>query len=82
LNQNLQNQLDQGQQLFGVAMQKAIVSCAAKALGQNMLQYQPQEVFALEATAAGFSGTAFDVSEGDITIKIGHDIVFTDNAPV
>jgi hypothetical protein len=63
-------------------MQKAIVSGAAKALGQNMLQYQPQEVFAFEATAAGFTGTAFDISEGDMAIKIGHDIAFADNAPV
>jgi hypothetical protein len=82
LNQNLKNQLNQGQQLFSLAMQKAIVSGATKAFGQNMLQDQPQEVFALGGAAAGFSGKAFDIFEGDIAIMIGHDIVFADNAPV
>ena len=63
-------------------MQKAIVSGAAKALGQNMLQYQPQEVFALEATVAGFAGTAFDVLKGDTAVLVGDDIIFADDASV
>jgi hypothetical protein len=41
LNQNPQNQLNKGQELFGVAMQKAIVSNPAKAFWQNMLQEKP-----------------------------------------
>jgi hypothetical protein len=82
LNQNLHNQLDQGQQFFGLAMQEAIVSCSTKAFGQNMLQDQPQEVFALYGAVTGFAGAAFDVFEGDIAIMIGHDIVFRDDAPV
>jgi hypothetical protein len=82
LYQNLQNQLNQGQQLLGVAMQKAIISGSTKAFGQNMLQYQPQEVFTFDGAAAGLAGTAFDVFEGDVAILIRHDIAFTDDAPV
>jgi hypothetical protein len=63
-------------------MQKAIVSGSTKACGQNMLQDQPQEVFALDAAVTGFAGTALDVFEGYIAIMIGHDIVLADNAPV
>jgi len=41
LYQNLQDQLNEGQQLFGLAMQEAIVSHPAKAFGQDMLQDKP-----------------------------------------
>jgi len=49
--------LDQGQQLFGVAMQKAIISDAAKIFWQNVLQNEPYEIFAFERAIAGFAGT-------------------------
>ncbi len=63
-------------------MQKPIVSGPAKAFGQHMLQDQPQEVFAFDTAAADLAGTAFGVFECDNAILIGHDIVFTDDAPV
>ena len=63
-------------------MQKAIVSGAAKALGQNVLQDQPQEVFALGGAVTCFAGTAFDVLKGDIAVLVGDDIIFADDAPV
>jgi hypothetical protein len=56
LYQKLQDQLNQGQQLLGVTMQKTIVSGSAKAFGQNMLQGQPQEVFAFDSAAEGLAG--------------------------
>ena len=41
LHQHVQNQLNQKQQLFGVAVQKTVVSDPAKAFWQNMLQDKP-----------------------------------------
>ena len=63
-------------------MQKTIVSGPAKAFGQNMLQDQPEKVFAFDGSVAGLAGAAFDVFESDMAIMIRHDIVFTDYAPV
>ena len=74
--------MNQGQDLFGVAMQEAIVSGPSKAFGQDMLQDKPYEVVAFDGTVERFSGTALDVFEGDIAILIGDDAVFTDDAPV
>jgi hypothetical protein len=63
-------------------MQKAIVSGPAKAFGQNMLQDQPQEVFAVYFAVTGFTGTGFDIFEGDFAILMGDDIVLADDASV
>lgn len=82
LNQNLQDQLNQGQQLLCVAVQEAAVSAPAKAFGQNMLQNKPQEVVAFESTVERFAGTALEVFEGDIAVLIGDDALFADDAPV
>jgi len=82
LYQNLQDQLNQGQELFGIAMQKAIVSSPTEAFWQNMLQDKPQEVFGLAGAVKGFAGTAFDVFKGNVAVSIGDDIVFGDDAPV
>ena len=41
LGHNAQDELHEGESLFGVAMQEAIVSDAAKASGEDVLQYQP-----------------------------------------
>ncbi len=47
-----------------------------------MLLDKPYEVLAFDGTVERFAGTALDVFEGDISILIGDDIVFTDNAPI
>jgi len=74
--------LNEGQQLFGVAMQKAVIADPAKAFGQNVLQHKPQEIFAFERAIAGFAGTAFHILESDVAILTGGVIVFRDDAPV
>ncbi len=81
-NQDLQNHLDQRQQLFGVAMQKPIVSDAAKAFWQNVLQNHPQKVFAIERTIVGFTGTAIDIFKSNAAVLIGDDIIFRNHASV
>ena len=74
--------MDQQQQLFGVAMQKAIISDATKAFWQNVLQNQPQKVFAFERAIVGFAGTAMHIFKSDLAVLIGYDIIFGDDAPV
>ena len=63
-------------------MQEAVVSNPAKAFGQNMLQNKPQEVVAFDGAVERFVGTALDVFEGDISVLIGDDALFADDAPV
>ena len=78
----MQDQLNQGQELFGFTMQEAIVSDPTKGFGQDMLQDKPYEVVAFDGAVEAFAGTAFDVFEGDVAILIGDNIAFTDDAPV
>ena len=78
----MQDQLNKAQQLFCVTVQKTVVSDAAKAFGQNMLQDKPYKVFTFEGAATDFSGTGLDVSEGDVAVLAGDDVAFTDDAPV
>jgi LAS superfamily LD-carboxypeptidase LdcB len=63
-------------------MQETIISDPAKAFGQDMLQDKPQEVVAFEGTVEHFTGTALDVSEGDLAVLMGDDVVLTDDTPV
>ena len=81
-NHDSQYQLDQRQQPFGITVQEAIIPDPAKASGQNVLQHQPQEVFALEGTVQGLARLAFEIAECHLAIAIGNDVVFTDHAAV
>ena len=63
-------------------MQEAIIPDPSKALGQNMLQHQPEEVLALECAISMLSGIAVEVFEGHSSIVIGNDVVFTDHTTV
>jgi hypothetical protein len=63
-------------------MQEAIVSNPAKALGQDMLEDKPQEVLSFDGAVERLAGAALDVSEGDLAVLMGDDVVFTDDTPV
>ena len=85
------DQLHQLQQLFRIAMKKPVIAHPSKALGQNMPQYELQKVLAGKGTIAGVAGLAFGIlacaqrasrSERDLAVLIGHDVFFTDHAPV
>jgi hypothetical protein len=80
--ENPQDPLDQAEQLFGPAVQEAIVSDPAKAFGQDMLQDQPHEVMAPQGAVKGFTAAALDVAEGDLALLMGDDLALTDDAPV
>jgi len=51
LNHDMQNYLNQLQQFFGIAVEKTIVPDPAKPLWQNMLQNEPEKVFAFDGTS-------------------------------
>ena len=82
LNHDLQHKLYECQQLFCIAVQEAVVSDTTKAFGQDVLQNEPQEIFAFQGAVAGFAGAAFGVLESDGAVFIRNDIVFTDDASV
>ena len=82
LKHYMQNHLNQLQNFFSIAVQKAIVSDPTKPFWQNMLQNEPEKVFAFGHTVAGFAAAAFNVFKGDASVLVGDDIFFTDDAPV
>ena len=82
LNHDPQNQLYQRQAFFGIAVQEAVIPDPTKALGQDMLQHQPQEVLTLEGAVQGPARLAFEIPEGHLAVAIGNDVVFTDHAAV
>ena len=79
---DMQDQLNQMQQLFGVAVQKPEIPYPAEPFGENMLEDELQKVLPFTCTIAGFAGFAFRISERNPAVLIGNDIVFTDDAAV
>ena len=63
-------------------MQEPIIPDPSKALGQNMLQHQPEEVLAFERAISGLPGVAVDVLEGYFATFIGNDVAFTDHTTI
>ena len=63
-------------------MQEPVIPDPSKALGQNMLQHQPEKVFALECSVLRLAGVAVNVFEGHSAVVIGNDVVFTDHTTV
>lgn len=47
-----------------------------------MLQDEPEEVFAFKRSIATYSGAAFHIPEDDVSMLVGDDIIFTDDASV
>ena len=81
-NHNPQYKLHQRQQFFSITVQEAIIPDPAKALGQNMLQHQPQKVFALEDSVLRVARFPFGIAVRHLACLIGNDILFADNAAV
>ncbi len=57
-------------------MQEPIIPDPSKALGQNMLQHQPEEVLTFERAISTLSGVAVDIPEGYFATFIGNDVAF------
>lgn len=79
---DVQDQLDQKQQLFCVAMQKTEISGSSKSFGKNMLQDKMQKGLPVQGTIADLSGFAFCVPESYPAILIDNDVVFTDDTGI
>ncbi|PIE48154.1 MAG: hypothetical protein CSA42_00440 [Gammaproteobacteria bacterium] len=52
INKNVENHLYQGEQFFGIAMDKAVIHCSSKSTRQYMTHEQVQEIFSLKGSAA------------------------------
>jgi hypothetical protein len=76
----MQNQLDQRQELFCIAVQKAIVSHSAKALGEDMLYDQVNEILAGQSSVFYGLGLAFDIPKSNLAVCVGDDVLFGDHA--
>jgi hypothetical protein len=63
-------------------MKESIVPDSAKAFGQYMLHDEVQEIFPVEGSIPHLFATAFDILKSHLTILIGNDISFTDDATV
>ena len=79
---DVQDQLNQVQQLFGIAVQKPEIPYPAKPFRENMLEDKLQKILSFKCAITGFAGFAFRIPERYPAVLIGNDIVFTDDAPV
>ena len=78
----MQNQLNQEQRFFCIAVKKPVISDPPEPFGQNMLHDQMQKVLAFEGAISCLAGLAFSIFKRDPAVLIGNDIFLTDHAPV
>jgi hypothetical protein len=81
-NDNVQNQLNEQQQFFGITMKEAIVSDSPEPFGQNMQDDQIQKILAALGAIACIAGFAINIRESYLAILIGNNVFFTDHAAV
>ncbi len=62
-------------QPLAVAVQEAIVSAAAGAFGQDVLQQQPEKADAGQGPCLG-GGATLGVAEGDLAVFAGEDVLW------
>ena len=74
--------MQQLDQTFAVGVQKAEVAGAPEALGQDMLEQQPQEGSAGEGAGFGAAGFAVAIAEGDLAVVAGEDVFLLEDAAV
>ena len=63
-------------------MQKTIIARTTKPPRQNVLQHQPQEVFAFERAHFDLLGLAIDIPKRYVATVIGDDILLADHAAI
>ncbi len=77
----MQDKLQQPDQLLAVAMEESVVARTPEALGQHMLQQQPEKVGARERS--GFRRTlVVRIAEGHLTVAHGDDVVLAQHATI
>ena len=74
--------MQQGDQAFAIGMQDAEIARAAEALGQHMLQHQPEELRTGHGTQFHLPGLCILVPEAHLATAHGDDILLRDDAPV
>ncbi len=63
-------------------MPTAEVTGAPKALGQDMLEQQPQKAGAGEGAGFGAAGFAVSLAEGDLAVVAGAEVLLLEHPPV
>ena len=78
----LQQEMQQGNQALAVGVQEAEVACAAKALGQHVLENQPEKIDTAERAPFRLAGLGVAIAEAHPALLAGDDILFQDDAAV
>ena len=63
-------------------MEDAVVSHPTESFGENVLHNEVQKVLSIKRFIAHSFCFAFNVAEGDLTVLVGNDILFTDDTPI
>jgi hypothetical protein len=78
----LQQEMQQGNEALAVGVQEAEIARAAKALGQHVLENQPEELSAGKRALVRLAGFGVAIAEAHPAIRAGEDVLFTDDAAV
>jgi len=74
--------MQQGNEALTVGVQEAEIARAAKALGQQVLENQPEELSAGKRALFRLTGFGVAIAEAHPAIRAGEDVLFTDDAAV
>ena len=74
--------MQQGDQALAVGMQKTEVARSPEALGQHMLQDQPEEIRAGQSALLGPPGLGVLIAEADLAVAAGDDVLLANDAAI
>ena len=74
--------MQQANQALAIGVQEAEIARSAEALGQDMLEDQPQEIGAGEDAFFQFAGFCVAIAKGHLAVRASQDVLFTDNAAI
>jgi len=70
------------EQALAPGVQDSVLACPVKALGQDVLEEQPEEVGAGQGADLALAGLALGVSEAHLAIAAGEDVALAEHAAV
>jgi hypothetical protein len=71
----LEQEMQQGDQALAVGVQEAEIASAAKALGQHVLENQPEEIDPGERAPFRLAGLSVAIAEAHLAILAGEDVL-------
>ena len=67
---------------FGISVEESVVTNAPESFGQDMLEYEMEEMNGGHGPGFAQVCATFAVREGDVAVLVADDVVFADDAPI